>query len=246
MPDYLYKYRYYNAYSLACLANSSIWLSEPKTFNDPFDCANTLDRDTYKQSVVDAISVAMNRVQEGKVMREELLKEWPGDKDAFEILRSSVKDLFQNIGICSFSALRDHLLMWSHYADHHKGFCIEYDCREGTRLNELALPVKYAETIPKISATDLVGERQSQAVDLLWLTKSTVWAYEQEWRIMMQNGNKYYQTPSKITSIIFGARMPVDDRVTIINILRGEEGIAFKEAVLADSEFKLEIKDWWP
>jgi hypothetical protein len=124
MPDHLYKYRYYNAYSLSSLANSPIWLSEPKTFNDPFDCAITLDRNTYKKSVIDAISVALKKVQDGKTMRDELLNEWPGDGDAFETLRNSVKDLFQNIGICSFSALSDHMLMWSHYADHHKGFCI--------------------------------------------------------------------------------------------------------------------------
>jgi len=246
MADYLYKYRCYNAYSLASLANSSIWLSEPKTFNDPFDCALTLDRDAYKQSVVDAIGDAMNRVQQGKKKREELLKEWPGDKDAFETLRDCVKELFQNIGICSFSAIGDHMLMWSHYADNHKGFCVEYDCREGTKLKELALPVKYSESIPKVSATDLVGERQQETIDLFWLTKSSVWSYEQEWRVMMQKGNKYYQAPSKITSITFGAKMPIDDRVTIINILRDEEQIAFKEAVLADNEFKLEIKEWWP
>jgi hypothetical protein len=29
--------------------------------------------------------------------------------------------------ICSFSEAPDTLLMWSHYADHHRGFCIEYD-----------------------------------------------------------------------------------------------------------------------
>lgn len=39
---YLYKYRTYNSYSLACLANQTIWLAKPKSFNDPFDCAITL------------------------------------------------------------------------------------------------------------------------------------------------------------------------------------------------------------
>ena len=29
--------------------------------------------------------------------------------------------------VCSFSAVNDSLLMWSHYGDNHRGFCIEYD-----------------------------------------------------------------------------------------------------------------------
>ena len=29
--------------------------------------------------------------------------------------------------LCCFSAINDSLLMWTHYADNHKGYCIEYD-----------------------------------------------------------------------------------------------------------------------
>ena len=29
--------------------------------------------------------------------------------------------------ICSFSAVNDSILMWGHYAQDHKGFCVEYD-----------------------------------------------------------------------------------------------------------------------
>ena len=29
--------------------------------------------------------------------------------------------------ICSFSAAKEIILMWSDYANHHKGFCVEYD-----------------------------------------------------------------------------------------------------------------------
>lgn len=242
--ELLYKYRCYNAYSLANLANETVWLSKPKSFNDPFDCAITLDRDTYKQSMIDAIIVAMERTQQKNSREKELFKERPGDRDAFEALRDGVKDLFQNIGICSFSAVPDHILMWSHYADHHKGFCVEYDCREGTKLKELAQPVTYSESFPKVSASDLVGDRQSEVIDYLWLTKSSVWSYEQEWRVMMPEGDKGYQSPSKITTVIFGAKMPIDDRVTVRNILNDEVDVVYKEAILADGHFKLEIKDF--
>lgn len=34
---------------------------KPKSFNDPFDCAITVDRALYKESIIHAITVAMDR-----------------------------------------------------------------------------------------------------------------------------------------------------------------------------------------
>ena len=243
-PDYLYKYRTYNAHSLACLANQTIWLTKPKSFNDPFDCAITLDRALYKESITHAITVAMDRAKRGHHNRKDLLKEWPGDKDAFENFRENIKELIQNMGVCAFSATCDEILLWSHYADHHKGFCIEYDCREGTKLRELAHKVRYHDEVPKLSAGDFAGPKKSDALDALWLTKSTAWSYEKEWRVMMNVGDKEYQDPSNITSVIFGAKMPESNRLPIMNILQRNYKITFKETVLAEGQFKLEIRNY--
>ena len=35
------------------------------------------------------------------------------------------KDI-NNFGAFSMSQLKDNILMWSHYANQHKGFCIEF------------------------------------------------------------------------------------------------------------------------
>jgi Protein of unknown function (DUF2971) len=40
--------------------------------------------------------------------------------DFLQTVRSVLK-------ICSFSAVNDSILMWSHYGNNHQGFCIEYD-----------------------------------------------------------------------------------------------------------------------
>ena len=62
-PEFLYIYQPLTAYSLASLVNNTIWLAKPSTFNDPFDCAITLDRQKYKQSVMHAVRVAMERAK---------------------------------------------------------------------------------------------------------------------------------------------------------------------------------------
>ena len=242
-PDRLYKYQMLSAYSLAALTNGTIWLAKPKMFNDPFDCALTLDRLKYKESVIQAIGTLMERAKGTGLKREHLEGVWPGDQEAFEQYRDSVRNLLQEMGVCSLSAIPNHLLMWSHYANHHQGFCVEFDCSEGTQLRNLAYQVRYEDAVPSLSAADLAGPNKQEALDSLWLTKAKCWAYEEEWRVMMTEGNKSFQAPSRVLSVIFGARMPDTDKVMIARALRHETTIDFKEAILKDGQFQVEIID---
>jgi hypothetical protein len=228
-PESLFRYQALTAHSLASVVNKTIWLAKPSTFNDPFDCAISLDRQKYKQSVMHAITVAMERANSAGLKPEYLNDIWPGDKEAFEKFSSSLSELIQNLGVCSFSATPSHLLMWSHYANHHRGFCVEYDCRAGTLLRQLAREVKYEDDTPSLTTADFAPPRNEHAVDVLWLTKAKCWAYEEEWRVMTNEGNKVHLAPSKILSIIFGARVPEADRVMLAHALRHESGIEFKQ-----------------
>ena len=244
-PDNLYKYQTLSAHSLASLANQTIWLAKPASFNDPFDCALTLDRAKYKESVMHAITVALERAEPQGLKHEHLRDIWPGDAEAFEEFRDRLRNLFQHAGICSFSSLPDHLLMWSHYASHHQGFCVEYDCREGTNLRKMARPVQYMDSVPSLSAADFAPPNNSSAIDAMWLTKAKCWSYEEEWRIInMERGNNLFQMPSKVESIIFGARMPESDRLMIVRTLRYDEDVKFKHAVLKEEQFAIEISSF--
>jgi hypothetical protein len=187
-----------------------------------------------------AISVAMERAQPNGLKPEHLQDIWPGDKEAFENFRASLLELVQNMGICAFSALPNHMLLWSHYANHHRGFCVEYDCRNGTKLRKLANEVKYENSMPSLSAADFAKDKEG-ALDVLWLTKAKCWSYEQEWRVMMPQGDKAYEAPSSVISVIFGSRMPESDRIMLAQALRHQPKIEFKEARLSESDFLIEI-----
>ena len=237
-PDRLYKYQSLSAYSLAGLLNGTIWLSKPAAFNDPLDCAITLDRERMDESIQDAIGVALA----GTGLKD-LDGIRPSDREAFEAHRSQILGLLQNMGVCSFSAVSNHLLMWSHYATHHRGFCIEYDSSEGSQLRGLAKEVLYSDDAPSLTAKDIASHTGGSSLEILWLTKAACWSYEHEWRVIMSEGNKPFQAPSKIVSVIFGARMPESDRTMIAYALRNEAGISFKEARLVDGKFLLEIVD---
>lgn len=141
--------------------------------------------------------------------------------DVFEGLPESFEDL-------SFSHLQklkdlaymtcmtennNNLLMWSHYARNHEGFCVEYDLK---RLKEdpfnvlhHIFPIIYRDQ--RQSNRDLVSLAESHSILSeailkqfeydgcetldnilpLFLTKSKAWAYENEWRVVYTKKQMY-------------------------------------------------------
>lgn len=243
MPSSLYKYQTLSAYSLASLLNNTVWLAKPSTFNDPFDCAITADRSKLKESLAHAIERITQVADPADLVGKNLFGERPGDAEAYEEYRANLKTLLQEIGIFCLSELPDSMLMWSHYANHHRGFCIEYDCREGSKLRAIANAVLYSDAMPSVSLADLAGEHRTEALDSLWRTKASCWSYEREWRVMMPQGGRSYQAPSPTKAVIFGTRMPESDRTMIAHALRHSEGVQFKEAVIREGKFSIEILD---
>ncbi len=60
---------------------------------------------------------------------------------------------------------------------------------------------------------------------------------------MVSEGDKAYTAPSAILSVTFGARMSTSDRVMITAALRHQPNVQFKEAILKEGEFFIEIVD---
>jgi hypothetical protein len=68
--------------------------------------------------------------------------------------------------------------MWAHYANNHKGFCIEFDVDElFYGAFQIILPVLYTQEMPLISVDN------PEEVKKIIYTKAKQWEYELEWRI---------------------------------------------------------------
>jgi hypothetical protein len=102
--------------------------------------------------------------------------------------------------VCSFSAVGDSILMWSHYASKHQGFCIEYDLEKfapGDTFLRNLYPVIYSDELIDLApwAEKLVtGKREefTTTFPLLGvLQKYEGWQYEQEWRYV-----SFQETPA--------------------------------------------------
>jgi hypothetical protein len=138
-------------------------------------------------------------------------------------------DFRNNLRILCLTEDHANLLMWAHYADHHKGAVIRLGCvRARESLLRAAQPVNYTDQAPYFATLDeficyLTGQKEidfDSRSDLHFLklvtTKSTHWAYEKEWRVInfKRPGDKgllRHDTfcPEEIEAIYFGCR--VDD-----------------------------------
>lgn len=99
---------------------------------------------------------------------------------------ATVRDSFV---FCSFSTRADSTLMWSHYAENHYGFCIEYDVPNLTanpHLRNALFPVEYGESMADITDAMVANFVSNMPINVLnvGLRKAMDWAYEDEWRLL--------------------------------------------------------------
>ncbi|MBO5498373.1 MAG: DUF2971 domain-containing protein [Bacteroidales bacterium] len=103
--------------------------------------------------------------------------------------------------------------MWAHYADSHKGFCIEYDIEQLALSEELWFNVScidqvvYSPTIPEMCLTDILSNTGVQLITKICGTKSNVWKYENESRLLYETSDIKKYNPASLKAIYFGLNM---------------------------------------
>ena len=106
--------------------------------------------------------------------------------------RRQIAYLASVVRVLCLTEVPDSLLMWSHYADHHKGAVLKFDTYDSTAdYFASARPVKYEQSLPSFETPqDLVRRYLGLLVEpkdptsRQFLTKSREWKYEKEWRVI--------------------------------------------------------------
>ncbi len=140
-----------------------------------------------------------------------------------------INDLKNTFKVSCFTTDPFSQLMWSGYADYHRGFCVEYtvlpthDDYKNIFYN--LLPVIYCKVRPNITERfvrakdNLTKEALSDIYFHGVLRKSIDWVYQDEWRLVLpfnerENPNvKFFP----ITKVYLGNRMPANRRKEIID-----------------------------
>ncbi|MBQ3135185.1 MAG: DUF2971 domain-containing protein [Oscillospiraceae bacterium] len=192
------------------LYDGILFLSPPSSFNDPYDCDLVVDNsflnaetgrnlcyesllqmktlsDPEKQSIRKRKQEILSATSFREILETALHGEVSADIEEalMHIVNDPFQDLKMRLRVLCFSELKDSILMWSHYAHHHTGFCIEYDFNRGN-LKKLLNRVRYSEERNFIVGTfaDKGSATARAEIYNATLHKSAAWAYEEEWRLV--------------------------------------------------------------
>lgn len=253
----LFKYMSFNNNNkrivISNLITSKLYFNTFLEYNDPFELYPVYD------------------VQEDNMARfkEDFYKKYPrnilsGVDNEYinSVFRFSSRQKVSNsrYGITCFTRKNDNLLMWAHYADFHKGICLEFDIGENDDVNSF---IDYRESglypIPmqgKFFAMDYVtendrphfyygGSEEGKGYAPLY-KKSKDWNYEEEIRLMVRT-DELYKFPrtlvyfkDKLKSIICGCNMSLESFIELSDVA-GRLKASLKASLLDEKIYKLEI-----
>ena len=158
--EVLYKYGKLGEHSESLFSTPTIWFASPTSLNDPFECKPWFDFDgTDEQLVslfvrvlrrgsstlsdVDALAQALAILQEGRHR----------DPRFWNLLRKDVGRLLStDIGLCCLTKTNTNILMWSHYAADHQGYCLEFAAADSTPFFGEAQEVSYSTAFPVVNS----------------------------------------------------------------------------------------------
>ena len=112
--------------------------------------------------------------------------------------------------------------MWSHYADSHQGFCLEFD--SSVEPFSKAFEVTYKSEIPNINSDLIMNEKIGlESLEKLLSFKSNDWRHEEELRLLHQESNKSFGYSNRsLKAIYFGIRANQSDIEIICSIIKSQ------------------------
>ncbi|WP_339118374.1 DUF2971 domain-containing protein [Halomonas sp. BMC6] len=160
-------------------------------------------------------------------------------------LNGAVERFVQSVGIYSLSKTPRDALLWSHYADGHRGVCLGFETEEldiervfisdhVEYRDQPAYKDIFLELVEELGSfvrpwdghnysDELGDEFYTQQLSRLMrgnlLVKSQKWQYEQEYRLVSGEAGLHTFPPQALKEIVLGNKISPEDYHTISNIL---------------------------
>ncbi len=172
-------------------------------------------------------------------------------KEMMKKVRQVVSEQFK---VTCLSQKMDSSLMWSHYANKHYGFCLEYDFtatvsyqpKDLLMAQLMLFPVHYSDERPLLSKAlfdtkNLFNYKKNNILPAVALEKimygllgkGSDWDYEEEWRIFQLGNNDTMKLP-KARKVFLGANMEESPKQRIIEIAKKKNIPVFQMYLKAD------------
>lgn len=208
---YRYKYLPFTEGSLKIVTEGTLKFTCPLEFNDPFDCMPAYDLDSIDNLHLSRPDLIQRVADHHGVSIEEARLIGVGNARQGVVSGDFAKGLVSTLGVFSLSRDPTNILMWSHYADHHKGFVVELRIAMDAPMHLLErfmpFPVEYRVERP------VVDWASGCDVTQYFLTKSPDWRYEQEERMLTTwegPGIHPYPRAQFLWAVIAGGRMSAE------------------------------------
>lgn len=231
----LYKYRdWKNEFHRKWLTTPEVYFASIKDFNDPFDSSL---RYRYEELSPQEQRKAIKRFND-HLSDKEIEEKWKESSFANpELFDQRFEELVipmikEDVGILSLTPNYDNLLMWSHYANSHEGFCIGYSDKlmENLSFNHFAADNKtfisqhkitYSEDYPYLNPNDLNSKEYTFH---LLTVKSQDWAYEKEQRLISHPRSSFSSKISSnlIKEVRLGCKMSEETISKIIELIEND------------------------
>ena len=227
-PSNFYRYRSLAGngrnFTKSIVVENRLYFAAPRDLNDPYDCRPNF---------------SLNRTEKAFDFRFGAIELRGSDDDLDEIKKRYWKRIESQNGVLCLSAVANSALMWSHYADSHRGVCLQFDAEHW--YFTMARPINYAH---ERAIIDPWNDDNHTAEEAGIYTKSRDWAYEAEWRIGRNHFPGSYSFPSEaLTGVILGANISeVNEREVRSWIDKRSTGISLFRCRLSECTYGIEIQ----
>jgi len=245
-PHHLYKYKPCNIQHLrSFIVDSLLYLSAHSELNDPFEVQSELRfvGDGPHPASIHKYLFKENRLTLKK--RKEIQKRLSSPEAIRDTIRKHLKVAVENTGFHSFTSKPRDLLMWSHYADAHRGVCLIFSTAHDIDTFIQALPVSYSERFPVF---EYFESPDGDLVKKAFLTKALPWKYESERRIFSPKLAKKFLSikSSSLVGLILGAKINIEHENAVRGLVdervaKGLPPLKIYKAIQSKYEYKLRI-----
>ncbi|MCK4447973.1 MAG: DUF2971 domain-containing protein [Candidatus Marinimicrobia bacterium] len=217
LPKFVYRMVKINQHLYDGINNSEIWFSNPTDFNDPFDCDININMKGTNQKEIQ--EYFQKYLSKSITNREKHLVQNLNQITILEfenLINIVSKRIINRKGVACFLSSKRNLLMWSHYADSHKGVCLKFSIKEDLDFFSPAKKVNYENDYPKYNYL----QQRNDFVKYMFFTKSKDWEYEGEVRVFKNKSGNYKFKKEALKELIFGCRTSPKDIKTITILIK--------------------------
>jgi hypothetical protein len=217
------------------LCEAEVYYSNPSNFNDPLECSPSVIVDVNLNQL-ESLYHRMVGEEDAQRKLNDFRCAWDEEGNSYgisdELYQERIADAIggqldsmikKNQGVLSLAGQWNSPLMWSHYAEEHKGICIEYDvslsvCDPPRMVDYEGDRGIFVSDIIRFVFEGAVAAKEKIEQKYFYM-KASQWKYEEEWRYV-QNRQGRFCAPFNITGIYFGMRCERSVASSIVRLMR--------------------------